>query len=57
MNTRALQQMYQAWQQDNEDYIYRWVDFIEHAARILNQQQDEIMRELQKCAWFIRGDK
>lgn len=52
--SRELQQMYQQWCQGNEDYGFRWLDFVEMAARRLNLPESEILRELQKHYWFVK---
>lgn len=49
---RFLQSMYQQWCNDNSNYIYRWVDFVEMAARHANVSSDVMMCELQKYYWF-----
>ena len=57
IDKRSLEIMYQQWQQGMEDYAYRWLDFEEMAARVNNTTADRIMKELQKCQWFIiKGD-
>jgi hypothetical protein len=48
--------MYQQWMQGMNDYAHRWLDFVEMAARANDTTADEIMRELQKCYWFNKGD-
>ena len=44
--------MYQAWLQGLDDYMYRYMDFAEMAARHNNMSVDAMMRELQKYHWF-----
>ncbi len=51
---RHLLSMYQQWQQGNEDYLYRYMDFAELVARNNNMTVDAVMRELQKYYWFKR---
>jgi hypothetical protein len=51
-NNRMLQEMYQQWQQDNQSYVHRWLDFVEMAARVNGTTADAMMRELQKHRWF-----
>ena len=51
---RHLQCMYQQWCQGNEDYLYRYMDFVELVARQNNMNVDSMMRELQKYYWFKR---
>ena len=46
--------MYQQWQQGNEDYLYRYMDFAELVAKHNNMTVDAVMRELQKYYWFQR---
>jgi len=47
-----LRHMYQQWQCGNEDYLYRYMDFAELAARHNNMTVDAIMKELQRYHWF-----
>jgi hypothetical protein len=56
MNERELHHMYQAWIQGQQDYVNKWVDFIEWAARWHNTTGDEVMRVLQTTYWFQRGE-
>lgn len=49
---RHLQCMYQQWCNGNEDYVYRYMDFVELVAIQNNMRVDAIMRELQKYYWF-----
>jgi len=51
---RELQHMYQQWCQGNDDYEFRWVDFVEMAARYFRLPESEILRELQKHYWFVK---
>jgi hypothetical protein len=48
--------MYQQWCQGNEDYLYRYMDFVELVARQNNMNVDTMMKELQKYYWFQRPD-
>lgn len=48
-----LHNMYQQWQQGNEDYIYRYMDFAVLAAQHNNTSSDAILLELQKYNWFM----
>jgi hypothetical protein len=57
MNGRELQHMYQQWCQGNEDYNFRWLDFVEMAARYFKQPESEVIRELQKHYWFVKNNK
>ncbi len=50
---RHLHNMYQQWQQGNEDYIYRYMDFAVLAAQRNNTSPDAILIELQKYNWFM----
>lgn len=50
MNT--LQHMYQAWQQDNPNYVRDWAYFVEWAAKQTNTSADRVMKELQATQWF-----
>lgn len=47
-----LHHMYQAWQQGNEDYMYRYMDFAKFAAGHNNMTVDAMLWELQKYHWF-----
>lgn len=49
---RHLMSMYQQWQQGNEDYLYRYMDFAELVASHNNMTVDAVMLELQKYYWF-----
>jgi len=52
MITSHLQSMYQQWQQGNENYVDDWVEFVELVSKESKMNQDDIIRELQKCHWF-----
>jgi len=52
MNERLLYEMYQQWQQGKEDIADEWVEFVELASKELGTTEDNIMRSLQKYAWF-----
>ena len=56
VDLRLLQSMYQQWCQGNENAAFRYLDFIEMASKQMSIAQDQLMRELQKCSWFIKGD-
>jgi hypothetical protein len=56
INLRQLEIMYQQWLQENDRYIERWIDFVEMAARDNATTADQIMKELQKCYWFRKGE-
>ena len=47
-----LHHMYQQWIQGNEDYMFRYMDFAELAARHNNMTVDAVLLELQKYSWF-----
>ena len=47
-----LHHMYQQWIQGNEDYMFRYMDFAELAARHNNMTADAVLLELQKYYWF-----
>ena len=57
MNSRELQLMYQQWCQENDDYNFRWLAFVEMAARHFKQPESEVLRELQKHYWFVKNNK
>ena len=56
IDRRQLEIMYQQWIQGVEDYAHHWIDFVEMAAREYSTTADQIMKELQKCVWFRKGD-
>jgi len=56
MNEGHLQHMYQAWQQDRDDYPYRWYEFVESVSRHYGVPEDEVMRVLMRCRWFVKGN-
>jgi hypothetical protein len=56
MDRRFLEHMYQQWSQGTTDYADRWLDFVEMAAHVNGTTADQIMKELQKCSWFVKGD-
>lgn len=47
-----LHHMYQAWQQGNDDYIKRYMDFAEFAAGHNNMTTDAMLGQLQTYSWF-----
>jgi hypothetical protein len=57
MSERELKNMYQQWSQGNDDYNFRWLDFVEMAARHFKQPENEVLRELQKHYWFVKNNK
>jgi hypothetical protein len=57
MTARELQIMYQQWCQGNDQSAFRWLDFVEMAARQLKQPESEVLRELQKHHWFVKNNK
>lgn len=56
VDQHQLEQMYQQWIQGMNNYAHHWIDFVEMAAKVNGTTADQIMRELQKCTWFIKGD-
>ena len=44
--------MYQAWQQGHENYVSRWRDFVEYAAKWEKTSVEEMEEILLKCSWF-----
>ena len=57
MTSKELQMMYQQWCQGNEQSDFRWLDFVEMAARQFRQPESEVLRELQKHHWFVKNNK
>jgi len=51
-----LHNMYQQWQQGNEDYQYRYMDFAKLVAQQHNMNVDAVLLELQKYYWFKKFD-
>lgn len=56
MDIRFLQTMYQQWSDGQSNATARYIDFLEMASKQIGVAQDQLMRELQKCYWFKRGD-
>jgi len=56
MDQWTLKNMYQQWADGQTNAAQRWLDFVEMAARVHGTTADQIMKELQKCSWFLRGD-
>ena len=56
IDRRQLEIMYQQWIQGVEDYAHHWIDFVEMAARDQSTTADQVMKELQKCVWFRKGN-
>lgn len=54
---KHLHNMYQQWQQGNEDYLYRYIDFVELVATRQNMTVDATRLELQKYFWFKLPDQ
>lgn len=52
MNERFLFSMYQQWQQDKDDVVGEWVNFVELASKEFSVNEDEVIRHLQKYNWF-----
>ena len=57
MNEHDLQHMYQAWQQGIDDYVHRYIEFLEMAARYYNTSAADVMKILQTTWWFERGEQ
>ena len=56
LNSYYLKNIYDQWRQDNDAYAERWLDFVEMIAKEYNTTGDEVMRVLQTCMWFRRGE-
>jgi hypothetical protein len=52
MNEYVVRDMYQQWQQGCDDYANSWVVFVELAAKEFRENEDEVIRQLQKYSWF-----
>ena len=55
MVTRALEHMYQAWQQGNDNYASDWYLFVSLAANHYQVSIVEILKILEDCPWFIKN--
>jgi len=44
--------MYQQWQQGNDNYIERYMDFVSMVARIFNYTTEEVLVLLENTSWF-----
>lgn len=53
---RFLKTVYQQWSDGQSNVASRAVDFVELAHRLTHESKDQLMRELQKCYWFEKGD-
>lgn len=49
---KHLHSMYQQWCQGNEDYLYRYMDFVKFFAQQQHITVDAAFFELQKYQWF-----
>ena len=56
MDQWSLKNMYQQWADGQTDAAQRWLDFVEMAARVHCTTPDHVMKELQKCRWFLKGE-
>jgi len=54
MLERSLHHMYQQWQQGNDNYIERYMDFVSMVARIFNYTTEEVLVLLENTSWFKR---
>ena len=54
MTADELKNMYQCWQQGNDEYRSRGAEFITMAAKILHVSEAKIVNILNKCNWFDR---
>lgn len=52
MLIRRLENIYQQWQQDNPDYVNRYMDFVKIVSRINNTSDEESLRLLESTYWF-----
>ena len=52
MLERSLHHMYQQWQQGNEKYIERYMDFVRLVTKIFNYSDEEVLTILEKTTWF-----
>ena len=54
MTADELKNIYQCWQQGNDDYRSRGAEFITMAAKISHVSEHQIVEILRKCNWFDR---
>ena len=52
MLNRNLEHIYQQWRQGNDDYIVRYMEFVEMVARINNISTDASLILLENTYWF-----
>ena len=52
MLNRNLINIYQQWRQGNDDYISRYMEFVEMVSRMHNLTPEESMSMLEKTYWF-----
>lgn len=52
MNLNFLQHMYQQWCNGQTEQMYRWLDFVEFAAKQTNQNREELEQALKNTRWF-----
>ena len=51
-NERWLQTVYQQWMQEQEEYIYRWAEFVRLAASTHSTSAEIMEEQLKKYGWF-----
>jgi hypothetical protein len=51
-NERWVQTVYQQWMQGQEEYVYRWEEFVRLAASISSTTVEIMEEQLKKCGWF-----
>jgi len=54
MTADELKNIYQCWQQDNDDYRSRGAEFIIMVVKISHVSAARIINILNKCDWFDR---
>lgn len=52
MNEYLLNHIYQAWQQERENYMLDYKDFVIHASNCTGKSYNEILDFLKTCKWF-----
>ena len=57
MLNSELHKMYQAWQQDNDNHVCDWYNFVLWSARWNNTSPDRIQEQLLTCNWFKKGNQ
>jgi hypothetical protein len=52
MDNPFLHHIYQQWQQENDNYVRKWEDFVKIAAHCNNVSIEQMIRILDQYTWF-----